>query len=269
MYKSLQIADGIRNSAFPRSYFQTVQGGEGHVEVCPKLVIAPCLTLLERCEALCVAEFKFHQEPASVYLHDVHPCQREVVGEEYLVLAAILGDPNDDLDSLFERLAVDYTGIAFSTVETIVNLMEHPHVEILYIDLPVILLGSARFSCLRSIVEVVQGCVIPETAYQLQSELCQPVHKVLLRKEGICYDSFGVLIDSRGHASKNMQVPVDEREALFLILRILLLNLSLHLALMIWTLYRRPCHGLDMLYIGHSLAACQIPHVSSLLVYGI
>ena len=111
MYNSLQIADGIRNSALPCSYFQAVQGGEGHVEVCPKLVSAPCLALLDRCEALCVAEFKFHQEPASVYLHDVHFCQREVVGEENLVLAAILGDPNDDLDSLFERLAVDDTGM--------------------------------------------------------------------------------------------------------------------------------------------------------------
>ena len=107
MHKSLQIADGIRNSTLPCSHLQAVQGGEGHVEVCPEFVGAPCLALFERGEALCITEFKFYQEPASADFYDVHTCKSKVVGEEYLVLALVLGNPDDNLDILFERLAAD------------------------------------------------------------------------------------------------------------------------------------------------------------------
>ena len=192
MHKSLQIADGIRYSAFLCSHLQAVQGGEGHVEVCPEFVGAPCLALLKRCETLCIAEFKFHQKPASVYLDDIHASQREVVREEYLVPAAVLGNPDDDFDILFERLAVDNTSIALPTVEVIVNPMEDLHVEILHINLPVILLGRTWLTCLRPLVDIIQGSVIPESADKFQSELCQPVHKVLLGKEGIGHHSFGI-----------------------------------------------------------------------------
>ena len=43
----------------------------------------------------------------SFVIYDVHTCKRKVVGEEYLVLALVLGNPDDNLDILFERLAAD------------------------------------------------------------------------------------------------------------------------------------------------------------------
>ena len=93
MRKSLEVADGIGYSALPGCHLQAVQRREGHVEVCPVLVHAPGLASLKRGEAFCIAKFELHEEPASVNLHDVFTCECEVVGEEDLVFAAVLGDP--------------------------------------------------------------------------------------------------------------------------------------------------------------------------------
>ena len=266
MCKSLQIADGIRYSAIPRSYLQTVQGGEGHIEMCPQLVGASCLALFKRGEALCIAEFKFHQKPTSVDFYDVHACKRKIVGEEYLVLALVLGNPDDDLYFLPKRLAVDNAGIALPSIEVVAYLMEHLHVEVPHINLPVILLGGTGLASLRAVVDIVQGRVIPESAYNLQPKISQPVNEILLGEESIGNDSLGILIDGGIQACQNMKVPVNEGEAMLLLFRIPLLYLSLQIALVIRTLHLRPCYGLDMLYVCHCLAAYQIPYRIPLLV---
>ena len=87
MCKCLEITDGIRYSALSGRHLQTVERGEGHVEVCPVLAHASGLALLKRGIALGIAKFELHQEPASVRFNDVRSCKGEVVGEEYLVLA--------------------------------------------------------------------------------------------------------------------------------------------------------------------------------------
>ena len=77
---------------------------------------------LERSIALGITEFKFHQEPTSVDFYDVGTCKGEVVGEEYLVLALVLGEPDNHLDFLLQGLAVDVPAEALSTIESVVKL---------------------------------------------------------------------------------------------------------------------------------------------------
>ena len=104
---NFEITDGIKYSALLGCHLQAIERGEGHVEVCPVLVHASGLVSLERSIALGITEFKFHQEPASVDFYDVGTCKGEVVGEEYLVLALVLGEPDNHLDFLLQGLAVD------------------------------------------------------------------------------------------------------------------------------------------------------------------
>ncbi len=82
----------------------------------------------------------------AVDFYDVGTCKGEVVGEEYLVLALVLGEPDNYLDFLFQGLAVDGPAEALSTIEVVVQLKEHLHVEPVHVHLSIILLGRARQS---------------------------------------------------------------------------------------------------------------------------
>ena len=204
MCKRLEITDRIRYSVLPGCHLQAVERGEGHVEVCPVLVHASGLASLERSIALGITEFKFHQEPTSVDFYDVGTCKGEVVGEEYLVLALVLGEPDNYLDFLLQGLAVDGPAEALSTIESVVKLKELLHVELVHVHLSIILLGCARQSGLWSLVEIVERSVIPEAGDDLQPHFGKAVHEVPLREECISHHPLGILENLLRETSEHM-----------------------------------------------------------------
>ena len=259
MCKCLEIADGIGYSALPGCHLQAVQRCEGHVEVCPVLVHAPGLASLKRGEAFCIAKFELHEEPASVNLHDVFTCECEIVGEEDLVLAAVLGDPYDHLDLLLQGLAVYDSHEALPAVEGIVYFIEHLHVEVLHVHLPVVLPWRPRLAGPLPLVDVVERGVVPESGYNLQVEPCESVHEVLLREECVSHHRFGVIEHLLGETAEDMQVPVDEVELLFHLLGVALRYFLGDLRLVVGTLYGNVTHGrLHMLQVCHGLAADHV-----------
>ena len=266
MRKRLEITDRIRNSAFPCGHPQAVQGSEGHVEVCPELVPAPGLAFLERGIALCIAEFKFHEEPASVNVHDACGGQRQVVGEEDLVPAAIPGKPDGYLHLPPERLAVYGSRIALTAVELIVCQMEHVHVEVVHVHFAVIEFRAPRPSGSLPLVDVVQHGVIPETGDELQAQLVKSVDETFLGEERVCHNAPRVPEDIGGQASQRVQIPVYKVEAPVRLVRIPLLNLRFHAALVIGTLHGYVAeHGFHVLHVRHGLAAHKVSCGPSLL----
>ena len=150
----------------------------------------------------------------AVDFYDVGTCKGEVVGEEYLVLALVLGEPDNYLDFLFQGLAVDGPAEALSTIEVVVQLKEHLHVEPVHVHLSIILLGRARQSGLWSLVEIVERSIIPEAGDDLQPHFGKAVHEVPLREECISHNPLGILENLLRKTSEHMQVPVDDVESL-------------------------------------------------------